>query len=137
MGNHDQPHAVDLMGGPRSPVGCALLWCGWTVSAPDLLGNCSTGKTDLFVPATRDAVAKDVNHPKTVALPWANCCKTWSRIRERPIPGHKNPPTPLRSSSELWGLKELQGPSRATGLKVARQANEIAEWGLELMEKKC
>ena len=77
--------------------------------------------------ATRDAVAKEVRDPRTVALPWAACCKTWSRIRERLIVGHKNPPKPVRSATELWGLKELQDPSRERDRKAVREANEIAE----------
>ena len=110
-GRHIQPHAVDLMGGENAPVGCVLRWCGWSVSAPDLAGNCFTEKTDLSLPATRRRVGIEVNHPKTAALVWAPCCKTWSRIREKQIMGHPNAPKPLRSDKALWGLKELQEPS--------------------------
>ena len=48
----------------------------------------------------RDLGTSDLQH-------WGPNCCTFSRARERPIPGVKNPPTPLRSSHFPEGIPEV------------------------------
>ena len=50
---------------------------------------------------------------------WAPNCSTFSRARERPIPGVKNPPRPLRSEEEPMGIpKEMHSLPPAKRRKV-------------------
>ena len=70
---------------------------------------------------------------------WAPNCSTFSRARERPIPGVSNPPRPLRSEKEPAGIQtelKLLPPSKRRKVEDdTRMANLSAEKCIEAHEK--
>ena len=80
---------------------------------------------DVFVDSvslSNDLVCASVAH-------WAPNCSTFSRARERPIPGVVNPPRPLRSSLEPRGIAEVVSelpPSKKRKLELDTDMAEMA-----------
>jgi len=64
------------------------------------------------------------------ALYAANACSTFARVLERPLPGHPNPPAPLKSKERLMGIPGL---SREVDHKV-EVANSLLKSVARLME---
>ena len=97
------PLAIDVMCGKNMPVGKALEACGWAVvgfdSEPPFC-------TKLMDPAWVGTALQTIQ--QAVAVMIAMDCSTLSRARERPIPGWKNPPQPLRDHQHVLG-KALGG----------------------------
>ena len=94
--------AFDMFSGPRAPVACALAWCGWAVEPIDIL---ISKEHDLSCPQVQNKLSKRL--AAADAQMWAPDCSTLSRARERPIPGHSNPPQPLRGEGHVRGLPGL------------------------------
>ena len=97
-----QPVAFDMFCGPNAPISLALRWCGWRVTSVDLLYGTHC---DLGVPENQQRYSKELEAAD--ATFWAPACETLTRARERPIPGHPNPPRPLRSAAYVRGLSGL------------------------------
>eukprot|EP00971_Amphidinium_carterae_P150929 2992870-Amphidinium_carterae.1 len=93
------------MSGIRAPVGRALAWCGWHVEALDLARSADH---DLRSPELQQQLLDKA--PNQAAVFIAMECATFSRARERPLPGG---PRPLRSDSEPMGLSTLQQSDQA------------------------
>eukprot|EP00972_Heterocapsa_arctica_P000796 111934-Heterocapsa_arctica.AAC.1 len=80
---------------PRAPVACALVWFGWQVVPVDTILDRSQ---DLSLQAVQRSISAKL---KTCdAAMWAPDCSTLSRARERPIPGNKSAPKPLRAADQ-------------------------------------
>ena len=105
-----RPRARDYFCGPNVPVGRALTWMGWEVDAIDWLLDPAQ---DLSDPQYQAQLAESL--PNYEAHILAIECSTLTRAREKPIPGHPNPPVQLRSESKPRGLDKL---SRADEYKV-------------------
>ena len=58
-------------------------------------------------------------------------CTTQTKARERPIPGVRNPPKPLRDVLHLDGLPELEGEQ----LRRVQVTNIAADWFFELLDR--
>ena len=57
-------------------------------------------------------------------------CGTFSRARERPIPNNPNPPPPLRSEQEPYGLKEI---ARKIDRDRVESANQLVKFMGEIV----
>lgn len=62
---------------------------------------------------------------------FATCCKSQSRARERPIPGHPKAPGPLRSDEYVRGLPHLSGDD----LRKVTEGNLMADITWECVHK--
>lgn len=93
---------VDLMSGINAPVARALEWCGWSVLPLDI--SIST-QHDLHNQELQAHLLEIVG--KVDMWMVGMDCGTFSRARERPIPGHPNPPKPLRDARHPEGLPTL------------------------------
>jgi len=98
----ERPVAWDVMCGLNYPVGKALRWCGWTVETFDTE---ISPDHDLMGKELRNRLLDEVDNVD--ALYAANACATFARSRDRPIPGHPNPPMPLRSKERPMGISGL------------------------------
>ena len=79
-----------------------MVWCGWEVIALDILID---SRMDLSDAAFQQACEPYLEAAD--ATMWAPDCSTLSRARERPLPGHPNPPAPLRSAEHPEGIPTL------------------------------
>jgi hypothetical protein len=117
------PLAIDLMSGPNAPVAKALEWIGWEVMAFDIAISVDHDLRDT-------ALQEDIRE----VAPDASCvvvgmdCRTYSRARERPIPGHPHAPRPLRSAAFPLGLPGLSGSDRDR----VHDANALVEFFVAL-----
>ena len=100
--DEERPSALDLMSGVNHPLGRALTWCGW---------HCES--FDTLIDPKHDMRLKEVQHHLLEKIPTTDLtfigldCKTLSKIREKFIPNHPNPPKPLRSDQHVKGLPGL------------------------------
>ena len=100
-----QPHAIDFFAGEPSPWARVMAWCGWAIQVVEIkLGD----SHDLRHEQAHKKWSKKLEGAG--AALWAVPCRTLTRIRERPIPGHLNPPRPLRSAEAVRRMEGL--PSR-------------------------
>ena len=90
---------MDLFSGLRAPVAAALAWCGWKVTAVDILLDKRMDLADLSFQAEIRPVIRQAD-----AAFWAPDCATFTRARERPIPSVRHAPRPLRSAQMPRGL---------------------------------
>ena len=117
---------VDFCSGIRAPVGFALAWCGWQVTAHDIeLG------TDL-ASAQHDELWQ--RRDKVLARLWACPCSTFSRAREKRLSysADGGPPV-LRSDEHPKGVSGLspRGQARVdTDTLLACRAADWAEHSL-------
>ena len=107
------------MAGINAPVSQALRWCGWEVDSFDWSINPSHDLRDQEVQRHVQALVV-----KADAVMVAMDCSTYSRARERPIPGHPNAPQPLRSAEHVLGLPGLSSKD----LAKVRDANNITKF---------
>ena len=119
------PRARDYFCGPNAPVGRALVWCGWEVEAIDILLD---KRADLSNRQFQEKLDRDSKEFQ--AHIFAIECTTLTRAREKPIPGHPNPPVPLRNSSEVRGIRNL---GRKDAEKV-ESANSFIDFSLDQAE---
>ena len=68
---------------------------------------------------------------KADAIFMAIPCETTTRAREKPIPGHRNPPFPLRSHAEVRGIASLKPADRAKG----DMGNRLIDFSLGLANR--
>ena len=113
------PVAIDIFSGKNAPLASALCWCGWQVTAVDVLLD---EADDLSAEAKQEELAVKIASADAVCF--AMPCKTFSRIRNKPIPDHPSPPRPLRSSIHVLGVPDL---SQGEQDRVA-QDNKLAAW---------
>ena len=92
------------MCGINTPVARALAWCGWEVLCWDTAISPEMDISDRQVQAR---IAQEAD--RAFAAVCAMDCSTLTRAREKPIPGHPNPPQPMRSESHPYGLPHLEG----------------------------
>lgn len=128
-GNLEQrrpPYVVDLCSGVGCPVSRALSRCGWR--------NWATGNrlpreqaTDVTDPGVADKVRAKVALTQVAWI--ATACATTTLAREIPIPGHPDPPQPLRSGDEPWGVaaRELSELEK----RQLEERNVIIQLGFE------
>ena len=119
----EPPRAVDIMCGIRMPVGLALQWCGWEVSPYDW----DRGQDLLQPRVAEEAMAKG---SQAEAVMIAMDCSTFSRARERPVPGNANAPKPLRDAQHPEGFRNL-GPRDAARV---RDANRLVDLCMDVVD---
>ena len=117
------PVAIDVFSGKNAPLASALCWCGWRVSAVDVLLN---EADDLTSEARQEELAAEIAGADAVCF--AMPCKTFSRVRNKPIPDHPSPPRPLRSSTHVLGVPGLTQREQE---RVSRD-NKLAAWCWEM-----
>jgi len=115
------PTFVDIFSGPNAPVGSAMAMIGWTVTVVEweLDYEC-----DLRKPSVQSKTLEVVKRAAAsmIALP----CGSLTRAREKPIPGHPNPPKPLRDANNVRGLPGLAGRE----LEAVADGNATTDWSL-------
>jgi hypothetical protein len=104
------------MSGGNAPVAKALQWCGWDVEAYDWA---ISAEHDLGSESLQQKLLGDIG--KVDFWMVAMDCSTLSRARERPIPGHPNPPKPLRDATHPAGLPSLS----AQDAERVQKANDL------------
>ena len=114
-----QPKFVDIMSGPNMPVATALHYLGWQVWAIDWT---LCPQHDLNSSAFRNEVEQACAEADGIMI--AMHCGSFSRARERPIPGHPNAPQPLRSREWPEGLPGLAPDVQ----QEVDKANALAKW---------
>ena len=112
------------MSGANAPVAKALQWCGWGILAYDweISVEHDLGNTDL-----QQKLLSEVNEVDFWMV--AMGCSTFSRARERPIPGHHNSPKPFRGAEHPLGLPGLS----ARDAERAKGANSIVSFFCTLL----
>jgi len=115
---------IDLMSGGNSPVAKAMEWCGWTVQAYDWA---ISPDHDLSDPKLQDELKAQVGAVDMWMV--AMDCSTFSRARERPIPGHPNPPKPLRGANNPLGVPSLS----ASDKERVHNANNLVHFFTDLL----
>ena len=103
-------------------MGCALLMIGWQVSVLEWEIN---QEDDIRKPEVRQKY-EDMR-PSLDAAMIAFPCESLTRARERPIPGHPNPPRPLRNARCVRGLPGLSDRNQA----MVDSGNACADWGIQ------
>ena len=103
-----------------------MAWIGWDVEAVDW--ELDKGM-DLTEPEVQQKYLKLASKAKVSLV--ATPCDTLSKIRNKPIPGHPNPPLPLRNADHIWGLPGLGDRDR----KKAEDGNKLVEFSLQYAEK--
>ena len=121
------PRFLDLMSGDEFPAGKALQWCGWIGQSLDIKLDESH---DMASADFEEDIERTLDSVDAVVC--AFDCKTTTRIREKPIPTHKNPPPPLRDATHPWGrpvseIGEVNAQRVATQNKVIRTASYMME----------
>jgi len=119
---NDPPSFVDVFSGKNAPVGAAMAMIGWVVTVVEWeLDN----ECDLRKPKVQTETLEKMRRASAsmVALP----CGSLTRAREKPIPGHPNPPKPLRDSQNLRGLPGLSGRD----LEAVSDGNVTTDWALK------
>eukprot|EP00435_Cladocopium_sp_Y103_P047821 s31_g14.t1 len=121
-----RPRCLHLFSGPQRPGDLAdqLTHLGWAVCSCDILQPLPT---DLLDQAVRQAIFEDVEMQVYDAVFLGTPCETYSALREIQ-PG----PKPLRSPTELMGIKEGLSPSERKQLK---EGNEHTEFSAQVMKK--
>ena len=97
------PSVIGFFSGANAPLEQAFVWCGWNADAVDILIDKSNDLTKEYERRYWKKKARKVD-----AIFLAVPCDTTSRIREHPIPGHKDPPKPLRDQSSVRGIRGLK-----------------------------
>ena len=116
-----QPSFVDVFSGKNAPVGAAMAMIGWkvTVAEWELDSGCDLRKPKVQL----DTLGKMKRaNASMIALP----CGSLTRAREKPIPGHPNPPKPLRDERNIRGLPNLAG----NDLIAVEDGNATTDWAL-------
>ena len=111
------------MCGIRMPVGLALQWCGWEVSPYDW----DRGQ-DLLQPRVAEEAREKGSQAEAVMI--AMDCSTFSRARERPVPGNANAPKPLRDAQHPEGFRNL-APRDAARVK---DANRLVDLCMDIVD---
>eukprot|EP00435_Cladocopium_sp_Y103_P012019 s2504_g3.t1 len=121
-----RPRCLHLFSGPQRPGDLAdqLTRLGWAVCSCDILQPLPT---DLLDQAVRKAIFEDVEMQVYDAVFLGTPCETYSALREIQ-PG----PKPLRSPTELMGLKKGLSPSERKQLK---EGNEHTEFSAQVMKR--
>ena len=119
LAEYCKPRALDLFCGPNVPLGAALLWCGWEVQPVDIVFG---ERHDLSNPVVQKKVMRlceDVD-----MCFWAPGCSTFTRAREKRLPGGDGGPPILRTAGAVKGVELISGADK---LRVER-ANNFAEF---------
>ena len=140
------PHFVDFFAGCNSPMARAMMWCGWSASIFEkhpngcncdlrtICGGCTCGMSkDLTFDEVR---LEAIGQLKRSQASWsAMDCRTLTRAREKPIPGHPKPPKQLRGTTDLWG-KELaeSGTLSYDERNLLREHNDLLRFNFQILE---
>ena len=128
-GVEDAPMATDVMCGLNHPVARAMVWIGWDVFLVDKVLHDSH---DLSQYHTRTFVMeRAVSHPRSAAVMVAMTCETFTRARDKPIPGHNHPPQSLRDEDNPMGKPNLDKDQQTR----VTEANDMASWTGKLLEE--
>jgi len=117
----EPPSFVDVFSGINAPVGAAMAMIGWRVTVAEWELN---SECDLRKPKVQAETLEKMKRASAsmIALP----CGSLTRAREKPIPGHPNPPKPLRDKQNLRGLPGLSGKD----LDAVSDGNATTDWAL-------
>ena len=118
--------ALDGFAGLNVPVGHALLWIGWRVEVLEWEINSGDDIRKPEVQEKFNSFARDAD-ATILAIP----CESLTRIREKPIPGHSNPPVPLRDAKHVRGLPDLKESDQ----KKVASGNATTDWALQYAEE--
>ena len=123
----EPPSVMGIMSGPRAPVECALAWMGWKLTSTwGLEGAPFNEPADILDKDVQKRILEDAE--KSDASVIAMCCKSFSRLRGKPIPGVLHVPNQRRSNRFPEGLPELwEDPKRKFDREMVEDANRMVK----------